>query len=470
MIWSISGLRTYLYGTLGSAPISRLLEILKVIPMDDFSEAASPASFDYEKLESWSAHPARKRGRALEDANHLFLPGDEAASVPVETRPADCFYVHDSTLTPAEILSFRDAGGDCRDLWNMPAFAPEGSALAQLVEKINECVDLRVAIAASCFNKSCRIYAPRYRQVNVMGLLHLASPSGVLSPLGRVLPRNAEEAMRSFDLAYKDVRLAFIHFVDDPANALRPFFLAGHSQGTCHISRLLVEEVENHPSRLRRLVHAYLPGMCIPRDLFEGRLKHISASTSPSDLRSVSSWRTCGPKHVDLLRRGLGIIRHSAEAGFSFTPHGSPLVVNPITWSSKRGGPFSDPALHKGAVFPMHMSNFGSAQILDHRAYIGGSGTHLRLGKLTMRLPGALGLRIPLLSRVECGSISANLDKQDGALQLAHDFPAGSLFELCQGGFLLWHDLDFCLFYGNIRDNVGLRLQMWQRQHTRNKL
>lgn len=457
MSWSFSELKAHIYGCYGNGPLLRVLEIRKLRPQGKFSEAAASTPFDYSKIDSWSAHPDRKQGdRSLEDANHLFLPDDEAASVPVEKRPADCFFVHDSTLTIAELFSFHDSGGDCRSLWNMPSSAPAGSATAQLVEKVNECVDLRVAAGASCFNRSCRIYAPRYRQANVLAVVAQVRLLG-----------GPKEAKQSIELAYRDVRRAFIHFVDDPANAGRPFFVAGHSQGTMLLSRLLAEEVENHPSRLRRFVHGYIPGFAIQTGIFGDGLSNITHSLWPSDIRTMSSWRTLGPSHVDFT--GLFKVRRSVEAGLSMTRHGTTLSVNPITWSSDRGGALSHPVLHRGAVFPLHISDAQSANILHPRSYVGGSGTHLRYGQLTMRVPGALGLRVPQLSRVECGPISARLDER-GGLRLAENFPAGSLFELCRGDFLFFHDLDFCLFYGNVRDNAALRLQAWQEEHERSKL
>merc|ERR1712232_1071041 len=141
---------------------------------------------------------------------------------------------------------------------------------------------------------------------------------------------------------------------------------------------------------------------------------------------------------------------------------GTAVAVSPMTWSSERGGPYSDPALHKGAVFPLHIGDAGSTNTLDPHAYIEGCGTHLRLGQLAMQVPGALGLRIPVLSQIECGSVSTRLD-WTGALRMSNNFPAGSLFALCRGDFLLLHDLDFCLFYRSIRNNTGLRLQIWQQ-------
>eukprot|EP00913_Durusdinium_trenchii_P034191 g31999.t1 len=74
---------------------------------------------DYSQLEAWSGHPWRLPGRAVEDVNHL---------------------------------KFSD-------------------------EPINEQTDLRVAAGAAPFNRLCRVYAPRYRQVNVMAVAVLMPPS-----------------------------------------------------------------------------------------------------------------------------------------------------------------------------------------------------------------------------------------------------------------------------------------------------
>merc|ERR1719215_189991 len=99
---------------------------------------------------------------------------------------------------------------------------------------------MRTVAAASCFNRTCRIYAPVYRQASVLTFAHTGGiKEGENLPTSRHPIFRPAEAIQAFELAYSDVRRAFIHFVDDPANWDRPFILAGHSQGSLLLTRLL---------------------------------------------------------------------------------------------------------------------------------------------------------------------------------------------------------------------------------------
>merc|ERR1719204_314656 len=130
----------------------------------------------------------------------------------------------------------------------------------------------------------------------------------------RPLPWPSEELWQCFDLAYGDVLRAFEKFVDDPSRADRPFILAGHSQGTLHLVRLLQEQVENHPRRRARFVHAYLAGYAVPADLFSRTLRHVRPCAHAADVRSVSSWNTLPQDHAghDLFRN-MGVAWYSGE-------------------------------------------------------------------------------------------------------------------------------------------------------------
>jgi len=313
-----------------------------------------------------------------------------------------------------------------------------------LAEKVNEMVDFRVAVGASCFNGICRVYAPRYRQVNVTALVHL-----LLAP---VLQKMPEQARRGIELAYSDVRRAFVHFIDDPATAGRPFFIAGHSQGSFHAARLLQEEVEGHPERLRRFVHAYLPGTPIPRDLFGRTLQHVLPSRSAHDVCSVSSWRTGGPGHrMPEERSGM---RYYADSGWEESSAGF-LNNNPITWSDERLGKPSDPKEYRGAAFPLA----SNVSFQDHAGNLS-SGLNLRFGHLVSQSKDTLGISVSSLARIEVGNVTTHICK-GGALRVPR-FPKGSLFELCEGDYIQYHDVDIALFYGNLRENSVRRYEAWK--------
>ena len=73
------------------------------------------------------------------------------------------------------------------------------------------------------YDAACRMYAPYYRQATLADY---------------TLP--AREAAPYFDLAYSDVRAAFMHYMQHENNG-RPFVLSGFSQGAEMCLRLLKE-------------------------------------------------------------------------------------------------------------------------------------------------------------------------------------------------------------------------------------
>lgn len=417
-----------------------LTQIPRCFPLHDFDEEEHPPAPDFASLRSWSAHPAAPKGqRAVEDANYLALTGDLADVPPPAARPCDLFYVHDSTLTPTEIMPFMPhARLPC---WNAPVGGTLDPVLEQVIAKVDEQVDLRVAAGATCFNATCRIYAPRYRQTNVLAFESQTWANFLV---------RKREAHKAFGLAYSDVRRAFIHFVDDPANADRPFFLASHSQGTLHLVRLLQEEVDCKPHRLRRFVHAYMPGFVVPMSLFTS-LRHVRPSSCARDYCSVSSWRTGGRGHlerVSLLLRWT----YLADQGWRLA-YGPALATNPVSWSSQLDGAPSEEAAYRGAAFPVPSN-------LDAR-HAGGatSGLSLRYGHLSRSSQGTLGARVEALTPIHVGPLRARVDAL--GVTRVPIFPKESLFSLCETDFLLYHDIDFAAFYGNLRKNVAERHEAW---------
>lgn len=123
---------------------------------------------------------------------------------------------------------------------------------------------------ASPFNGASEIWAPRYRQAT-MGAFLTEKPEG----------------QQAIDAAYADVREAFRFFLAkvDPA---MPIVLAGHSQGSLHLKRLIAEDVKGTPLAAR-LVAAYVIGwpVSLTHDL---PVMGIPACTAPDQTACLISW------------------------------------------------------------------------------------------------------------------------------------------------------------------------------------
>ena len=259
-----------------------------------------------------------------------------------------------------------------------------------------------------------------------------------------------KDVRQAIELAYRDIAEAFVRFVEDPANVERPFFLAGHSQGTMHLMRLIQEEIEPYPSRRLRFVHGYLAGQTVPLRLFQS-LRHVRPSARAADLCSVSSWRIGAPQHTVLVT--CGMIFH---AGTGWLPlSGKVLATNPVTWEEGAGHRESQPEEYLGAAFPIP-TNLNPAQCQGLLL----SGVALRFGHKVASTKQTLGAQLHGLSPIECGEVTVSVDRR--CVTRVPKMPAGSLFALTEHDWLIYHDLDIALFHGNLQANAEQRYHAWQ--------
>jgi hypothetical protein len=121
-------------------------------------------------------------------------------------------------------------------------------------------------------------------------------------------------SINAFDLAYSDIRKAFIYFLDN-CNENRPIIIASHSQGSLHAIRLLQEFFDGTPLQ-KRLVCAYVVGYRIKKDAF----KNIPVGESADQTGCFVGWRT----YVK------GEIPNGIKA-----ENGNSVCVNPISWTTK---------------------------------------------------------------------------------------------------------------------------------------
>ena len=80
--------------------------------------------------------------------------------------------------------------------------------------------ELRCLMGGAPFADACKIYAPRYRQANVLTFFNIMR-------LPYVFDRR-ESGVAAMSLAYSDVRRAFHQFLDE-IKPNEPFFLAGYA-------------------------------------------------------------------------------------------------------------------------------------------------------------------------------------------------------------------------------------------------
>lgn len=180
-----------------------------LVPGVAFDAAGAGPVPDYGQAKSWLARPD--------------LPTDAARWTPEGYKAATTPGVAVFYALPTALID--------RSRWN----APIGDA------EVDKRSEMFMRMQATVFNGIGGVWAPRYRQAT-SGAFMTAKP----------------EAAMAMELAYRDVLAAFDAFVAaQPAD--RPIILAGHSQGSMHLLRILKDRVAGKPLAAR-IVAAYIGG------------------------------------------------------------------------------------------------------------------------------------------------------------------------------------------------------------------
>lgn len=333
-------------------------------PKGNYERPAPSTDPDYANAANWITRP----GSELPEASWSPDADNSAAQ---EQRTAATFYVHPTTYLLA-------------DRWNAP-LKPSGQA--------GDNLRLFVKSQASAFNRVSSIWAPHYRQAAYGAFL-----------------LDSDNAHKALDLAYGDVRNAFDRFLaETPADA--PVILAGHSQGSLHLTRLLADRKDV----LRgRLVAAYVAGWPVgaKSDL---PAMGLSACRSPTESGCLLTWQSFSdPSNTRLVTeawvgtRGLAGSKHRRE---------DMLCVNPLTGTLNGE---AAPSANTGTLVP-------------NRA----------LQEATL-VPSAVGAR--------CDT---------GFLKISGNIPDMGPFVLPGNNY---HVYDYALFWANVRADAERRLKAWSSQ------
>ena len=330
-------------------------------PKGHYQEPPKASGPNYSTGANWLAKPG------LAYAPSAWVP--EGIITTKAAQPAATFYIHPTTYLE-------------RDRWNAPLDA-EGEAATR--------ARLFVQSQASALNAVSDIWAPKYRQ----------------AAFGAFLLRS-EDAAKALDLAYRDVLAAFDAFLAAQAPD-RPVFLAGHSQGSLHLSRLLIDRRE---ALQGRLVAAYVAGwpLSATADL---PATGISACSAPNEAGCVLSWQSfkepANPRLILDAWKGTkgptGIERKREEM----------VCVNPLTGTSNGAAP---PAANLGTLVPN--GDFANAKLSPGRA-------------------------------------GARCDK--GFLMIEGEVPNLGTYVLPGNNY---HVYDYALFWGSIRADAERRLAAWR--------
>jgi len=266
------------------------------VPNGAFAPMPASTAPDYAKPQAWLARPD------LPNDPSRWLPARFPANGPPQ---AAIFYVAPTT--------YLDRGH-----WNAPLDDAQANArLAQFAQS-----------QGSAFNGVGQVWAPRYRQATLGAFLAAADP----------------RSDQAIDFAYRDVARAFDAFLAAiPADT--PIILAGHSQGSLHLLRLLREKIAGTPVA-RRIVAVYAVGwpISLTADLPALGLPGCAAAAQAGCILSWQSFADpADPRMVQTYFDGskgpTGIARRNTAM----------LCVNPITGTAGAAAPAS---ANRGALVP----------------------------------------------------------------------------------------------------------------------
>lgn len=166
-----------------------------------------------------------------------------------------------------------------------------------------------IAFQASAWSQAGNVYAPFYRQAHLRSYYTLES--------------GGKEALL---FAYEDVKNAFAYYLEN-FNRGKGIILAGHSQGSTHLSLILRDFFDNQPLQ-KQLVAAYLPGIGIEKELYAT----IPLMDSASQIGGFVTWNTFKRK-----------TDHEQYKWYK-----EKAVINPVTWNYDL---VARRAIHKGFLF-----------------------------------------------------------------------------------------------------------------------
>lgn len=311
---------TLIVGAIALSIWSREVTEIAMVPRGEFVEQQALEDNAYQDPDMWYSRPGIGTSDPSRYQPAIAQPlADPAGQDPSPENPA----AEQSLDAPGALDTAGSQRGEAADAQATPDFAvffvpptsytkgAMGDWNAPLQdEETDRLARIFLRGLASPFNRADEIWAPKYRQAAVGAFL-----------------TDREEATMAIDAAYADVEQAFEFFVES-VGAYRPIVLAGHSQGSVHVLRLLREKVPGSPVE-NRIAAVYAPGwpISVQHDLPSYPLP---ACAAPDQARCIVSYIsfTDGGDPGQLLKR------YSALPGMDGKPRGSDdtiLCVNPLT-------------------------------------------------------------------------------------------------------------------------------------------
>ncbi|MEN8723447.1 MAG: DUF3089 domain-containing protein [Alphaproteobacteria bacterium] len=366
-------------GAVGLFAMERFAGQILFKPKHSFAEQNLPAAPDYTDQTSWAALPGR-------DDSADILPDGFTAPAD-DLRQADVFYIY-----PTVLMS--------KSTWVADIADPETNMLVEQLPVLGQ---------ATAFNGCCRVYVPRYRQATLWTFM-----------------ANEPDNHQAIDFAYQDIARAFDAFLERVGDD-RPIVLAGHSQGTRHLVRLVAEKI-NDTRVADRVVAVYAIGSGVFQEVTTRGLSDFPVCDSPSQTGCLITWDAVDKAKASGREMGEGLYMWLDGV---YQPANDPSLacVNPLTWRAGEAGEKED---HAGMV-PLDSAIFSGVFVGRPAPPVG---TRAQLGGL-----------MPQSVSATCAAQGLLVDVSGIGVHGKTTMPGGSL-----------HLKDYSLFYKDIFDNAITRV------------
>ncbi|MGL6298114.1 MAG: DUF3089 domain-containing protein [Methanobacteriaceae archaeon] len=199
----------------------------------------------------------------------------------------------------------------------------------------------KVEQATLPFNNQTKIYAPAYKQVSITGFVKR-----------NIINEKAHEK------SYEDVKNAFYYYYFNINKGKKPFFIAGHSQGSYHISKLLKDIEKDKRINKDLIISIYATGWNFSPKYFKNTT--IQLSKSPNDLGKLITY---------------GSIYKVKQ--IKTNPYAGGVQINPLTWKStskKINNTYNSTLYYRGEFINIGKI-FKTAQIVKGNLLVGGLNT-----------------------------------------------------------------------------------------------
>ena len=231
-----------------------------------------------------------------------------------------------------------------------------------------------------------RLFAPNYRQASLYAFM-----------------TNREDAQFAQDLAYEDIKKAFVYFLEQSPPE-RPIVLVGHNQGASHVHRLLAEFFQGDLKD--RLAVAYVIDHPLPLDAFDSALSVLKPCLSSEDIGCIVAFGSFTSKDKVIAERFTErLLVHNGRTYESIANRPT-LCVNPLLWTTSED--YAPARLHLGGVAAEGLDPDINPAPLTKQ-----SGAQCQDGLLLVDKPKSKSLRRPLKVGGKFRTLPSNLFYED---------------------------------------------------------